>query len=199
MLSIPVIVWDVDDVLNSLMQDWFEKSWLPMHPSCELCYEDLVENPPHKLLGVSLQNYLESLDAFRLSAGFSMMQPNIEVMNWFERYGDQFHHLALTATPVCAASASSAWLFRYFGRWFRSFHFTPSARDTDIDMNLFGTKQNYLQWLNKGDFMVEDNANNAKEAQIAGLNVVMMPQPWNHCEGDFTCALSKLTDNLTHE
>jgi len=190
--SLPVIVWDVDDVLNDLMRRWFEHAWLPEHPSCRLSYEDLVENPPHRLLGVSRNAYLASLDAFRLSGDFTAMQPNNEAVAWFDLYGKRFHHMALTAAPECACAASSAWLFQHYGHWIRSFHFLPSARDTDNGMCSFADKGVYLQWLNKGDMMVEDNPDNARAAQAAGMNVVLIPRPWNHAKGDFTCALSKL-------
>jgi len=190
--DLPVIVWDVDDVLNHLMRSWFETAWLPMHPACTLQFEDILENPPHKLLGISLNAYLESLDTFRLSHHFSSMSPNREILEWFKLYGEKFNHIALTATPECAFSASSAWVFQYFGRWIRSFHVLPSRRAADQETFLFADKGDYLKWLNKGDVMVEDNIQNAELARQAGLSVILMPRPWNHAEESITNKLSKL-------
>jgi len=190
--ALPVIVWDVDDVLNHLMRTWFEMSWLPSHPDCTLQFEEIIENPPHILLGVPLNTYLSSLDAFRLSHHFTSMPPNREILDWFELHGEKFHHIALTAAPECAAAASSEWVFRHFGRWIRSFHILPSPRTVDEEACLFTDKGDYMKWLNKGDVMVEDNIQNAELAREAGLTVVMVPQPWNHAEGGLGNELSRL-------
>ena len=62
MPSLKTIAWDVDDVLNNLMRAWFEEKWLIDHPECNLLYEGLTENPPHRLLETNVDNYLKSLD-----------------------------------------------------------------------------------------------------------------------------------------
>ena len=59
------IVWDIDDVLNDFMKRWFEQWWRPQKTNCKLNYNDLVENPPHNILGIDLQEYQNSIDAFR--------------------------------------------------------------------------------------------------------------------------------------
>ena len=56
------LVWDIDDVLNDLMRSWFTEEWLPTHPDCRLAYADLLENPPHRVLGIAEAEYLASLD-----------------------------------------------------------------------------------------------------------------------------------------
>src|SRR5579871_3024689 len=122
------IVWDVDDVLNDLMRVWFEEEWRPKHPGCVLDYEGILDNPPHTLLGVDLADYQRSLDSFRLSGVYSKLKPGPEVRDWFVRRGHDFHHLALTATPLACASVSAEWVFRNFGKWIRSFQFIPSPR-----------------------------------------------------------------------
>ena len=48
------IVWDVDDVLNDLMAVWFRDAWLPKHAACPVRYEEITENPPHRVLGSSV-------------------------------------------------------------------------------------------------------------------------------------------------
>ena len=70
------IVWDVDDVLNNLMQSWLETAWLPAHPACQITYRLLTENPPHHLLGISKIEYLQSLDDFRLNR-FGQLKPRL--------------------------------------------------------------------------------------------------------------------------
>jgi len=55
------VVWDVDDVLNDLMQSWFDSVWTPEHPGELLRYAGVSQNPPHKLLGVGRDEYLASL------------------------------------------------------------------------------------------------------------------------------------------
>jgi hypothetical protein len=46
------IVWDVDDVLNDLMAQWFSRGWKRERPTGAAEYCDLNENPPHASLGV---------------------------------------------------------------------------------------------------------------------------------------------------
>ena len=58
------LAWDVDDVLNNLMQVWLEEAWLPVHPECSVTYRELTANPPHREIGASLDEYLASLDDF---------------------------------------------------------------------------------------------------------------------------------------
>ncbi len=58
------IVWDVDDVLNNLMGDWFKK-WRSLHPACTLSYDNISGNPPHELLDINVDEYKHSLDTFR--------------------------------------------------------------------------------------------------------------------------------------
>ena len=76
-------------VLNDLMQSWFESKWLKDHPECKIKYEELAENPPHRILGVDVHSYLESLDEFRLSPLYLEMRPVEEVMEWFNKNGNR--------------------------------------------------------------------------------------------------------------
>src|SRR4051794_17187355 len=94
------LAWDVDDVLNNLMQVWLEEAWLPAHPQCKATYRDLTSNPPHREIGASLNDYLASLDRFRSSRYLADLAPSAEAAEWFERNGDRYRHIALTAVPV---------------------------------------------------------------------------------------------------
>ena len=108
------MVWDVDDVLNDLMRLWLEDQWLPDHPECTLCYQDIIENPLHKILDIEKRECLESLDTYRLQS-FAHMSPNDEVLYWFKQYGHLFRHITLTATPLRTAHLSAAWVMKHFG------------------------------------------------------------------------------------
>jgi hypothetical protein len=173
------VAWDVDDVLNDLMYCWFQHKWLPDHPECTVRYEELTENPPHRLLGVSLEEYLDSLDAFRLSGLYQEMKPVHEVKSWFEKYGDKARHVAITAVPLKAASVSSSWVFKHFGVWIRTFHFVPSIRKGQDIPDYDQDKRTFLKWLEKASILVEDNETNIKDAENEGIKGVLIPRTWN--------------------
>lgn len=177
------IIWDVDDVLNDLMFVWFEQAWRPCHPECRLSKEDLSENPPHRLLGVSHGEYLASLDAFRLSEkGICQLTPVSELLAWFHRHGNRFRHAALTATPMAAAPLSAKWVFKHFGFWIRSVNFVPSKREGESIPAYDRNKGEYLQWCGRGDVVVDDNPQTIAEAAALGLRSILIPRPWNRSD-----------------
>jgi len=173
------IAWDIDDVLNDLMRCWFDDFFRPEHPGCDLRYAELLENPPESLLGVSREDYLASLDRFRLADNFQRMLPTPEVMSWFKVHGPGYRHVALTAVPLAAASASARWLMRHFGTWIRSFHFVPSARK-GVEAPVYDEdKAAYLDWLQHVDVLVDDNQANIEAARRVGVKGLLFPRPWN--------------------
>jgi len=189
------IAWDVDDVLNDLTRTWLEEWWRPRHPGCMLKYEDVKKNPPHQLLGVELDEYLQSLDDFRLSGRYEQMQPNPEVLEWFKKYGSSFRHIAVTSVPRVAAPVSASWVIRHFGDWIRTFHFVPSPRPGDIPTTYESTKAGYLRWLNRVDIFIDDNTRNVHEVRSLGIRCFLVSQPWNSStlrKEDLLCALSRL-------
>jgi hypothetical protein len=191
------IAWDVDDVLNDLMRAWLEAGWKPAHPDCVLCYEQLTANPPHALLGARLDEYLASLDAFRLSADFADLTPRPEVLRWFESEGMRFHHLALTAVPLRAAPASAAWVLRHFGRWIRSFHFVPSPRPGDRKATYDSSKEAFLRRHGNIDLLIDDNPAHVEGARRAGVRGILFPRPWNkatHSVAEVLAEVSRLVD-----
>ncbi len=95
------IAWDIDDVINNLMREWFEKKWLVDHEDCPLSYNGLLENPPNKILGISLNKYLNSLDQFRHSKEYMMMKPMVQVEQWFHSY-------AASSAYCCSNSTATA-------------------------------------------------------------------------------------------
>ena len=186
------IVWDRDDVLNDLMRCWLEQWWKRFHPECSVRYEQLSENPPHRILGISLEEYLASLDEFRLSEQATEMKPIPEVLAWFKQFGHLYRHIALSATALDTAPAAAAWTFRHFGTWIRSFHLVPSARkDQDIPQ-YDADKGAYLRWLEKGDVLIDDSPINVELARHCGIAGVLVPRPWNPQHGSITDALQRL-------
>lgn len=187
------IVWDVDDVLNSLMYEWFRTIWMPTHPNCALSYQQLSENPPHRILGISLVEYQTSLDAFRISS-FATLEPIPEIFQWFKVYGSRFRNIALTATPLRLADLSAAWVLKYYGLWIRSFNVIPSRR-AEEDIPVYDqSKEDYLKWMDKADVLVDDSKMNINAAHKLGIKAVLMPQPWNGCNFTTTDTLNQLTD-----
>ncbi len=175
------IVWDVDDVLNDLMKLWFEKAWLSEHPECHLTYKSISENPPHKLLSVSLNDYLDSLDKFRfiLSQGVIKMDPIPAVVEWFQIHGYKFRHIALTSVPIQFAPFSASWVLKHFGHWIRSFHFVPSRRANEKVFSYDSDKADYLKWWGKADLFIDDNPSNVEAVNKIGIHNILMPRPWN--------------------
>jgi FMN phosphatase YigB (HAD superfamily) len=172
------IVWDVDDVLNNLMFDWFHQKWLIENPDCLCRYEDLEENPPYEILGVSLKEYLCSLDEFRQSE-MANLHPNQEVVRWFEENGLRYRHVVVTATPIHTAELSALWVMHHFGRWIRSFNFVPSAREGQNIIQYDNTKQDFLHWMGKADIFIDDNISNVDAAQAIGIKSYLVSRPWN--------------------
>lgn len=173
------IAWDIDDCLNELMRLWFEEKWIPEHPACGLKYPDIKENPPHKLLGVSEEAYLNSLDEFRESLSYRNMPPNPEVKAWFSHNGGSFRHIALSAVPAHAANISAEWLMRHFGAWIRTFHFVPSLREESSSGLYDRSKKDFLRWFGKVDIFIDDSERNIRDSQELGIKGLLFPRPWN--------------------
>ena len=186
------IVWDVDDVLNDLMRSWFAHTWLPARPGCTLRYEDLVDNPPDRVLGVSRAQYLASLDQFRLSPEAAVMRPRSEFLRWFERHGHRHRHLALTSRPLTSVPAASQWVFQHFGRWIRTLAYVPTRPDDDFP-GYDRTKADFLRWLDNADILVDDNPENIDAANALGIRSFLVAQPWNDAVDDTEELLVALT------
>ena len=173
------IAWDVDDVLNDLMRQWFNTAWKKTHPECKIGYEDLSENPPHRILKVSKEQYLESLDAFRAGLSYNQMIPVHPVKEWFINHGRQFRNIALTSVPFVAAGVSANWVLTHFGEWIRTYHFIPSYRAACQVPVYDRSKKDYLEWLQHADYLVDDNEDNIKQAESIGVHGILFPRPWN--------------------
>jgi len=187
------LVWDIDDVLNRLTHDWLELFWRPSHPECKTTYADLTSNPPHESLGIPLHTYLESLDAFRFSAIAKSLAPVPETLDWFQKHGHRYRHLALTARPVASAPDAAEWVLRHYGRWIRGFGFVPSPRPGENLPDYGKTKAEWLQWISVGDVLIDDSPFNLAGAHQIGIRTVMIPQPWNVTPGTIADSLLELS------
>jgi FMN phosphatase YigB (HAD superfamily) len=179
------IVWDVDDVLNDLMKEWFLNEWLSSDPGCILKYEELTENPPCRLLNISFDSYLESLDKFRIEKGGDL-NPLPEIIEWFNKHGHKFNHAVLTATPLFYSPFSAKWVLTHFGKWIRSYNFIPSPRKNDNIKNYQQNKAGFLKMFDQVDLFIDDNNKNIEEVNKIGIKTLLVPKPWNN---------SKLTIN----
>ena len=184
-------MWDVDDVLNDLMGEWFRSSWLPLHPECPVEYSGITENPPHELLRVSRSEYLVSLDSFR-ETSFAALKPLPEMLEWFQLYGDKAEHLVVTSVPILAAHHSADWVFKHFGLWIRSFNLVPSLRG-GIPNHGAKTKAEYIRTFSKVDIVVEDNPETICSMKNLGIETVTVPRPWNQSKEPLEKTLCSLT------
>jgi uncharacterized HAD superfamily protein len=188
------IAWDIDDTLNDLMRQWFEKKWLPTHKNCSISHEELIENPPHKILGVSKEEYLTSLDEFRLSQQYMEMKPVAEIEQWFDKHGDNFKHIAITAVPARTAHTSASWLLQKFGRWIRMYHFIPSWRQNENLPVYDHNKQEALKQFKNIDVFIDDNEFNLTNIDANRIKGILFPRPWNKNTASIAETLKELTD-----
>ena len=186
------VVWDVDDILNDLMYQWFLHGWLVEHPECRSSYDKLTRNPPHDILGVDLRDYLNSMDRFRETERARNMMPNPEAIRWFREYGHSFRHIALTARPLESAPDVAAWVMRHFGAWIRCFGVVPTRSAAGVPI-YDRTKGEYLTWLGRGDLLIDDSNENIAQAASLGLKTLLPARPWN----DGTLTLEAALVNLT--
>lgn len=177
------IAWDVDDVLNDLMQCWFN-DFKQSNCSCEVCYQDLIQNPPHEILKMYKNDYLNSLDEFRLSGKFLEMIPNPEILSFLEEKGQHFKHIALTATALKTAPNSAYWTTKHFGKWITSFNFVAATREGENRPVYYENKQEFLKYFQNVDILIDDSPDNIEQAQAIGVKGILISRPWN--KGGYT-------------
>jgi len=174
------IIWDVDDVLNDLMYSWFKECWRVYDPNSNLNYHDLIQNPPHEILEITLNEYKLSLDNYRNSEKGRNLKPNEQIINWLRKDGAKFRHIALTARPKQTIPFLAEWIFHHFGDWIRTLSFVPSYRENEKLPVYDKTKTDFLNWLNKADYFIDDSEENINEAKKIGITSFLFPQPWNN-------------------
>lgn len=188
-----IVVWDVDDVLNDLMRAWLDSVWTPAHPAQVVLFEDLRENPPHVLLGISSGEYLSSLDDFRLSAAYAQQAPNPDILAWLQEHGGRCRHIALTATALRTVPAAAEWTLRHFGRWIREFAFIPAARSGEEVPTYDADKGAWLARLGTSAILVDDSPQNVVAAIGAGVPGLCWPRPWNGSSASVADTLQTLS------
>lgn len=191
----PTIVWDIDDVLNDLTRSWFETAWRPAHPDCRVTYEQLTANPPHPVLGITKEEYLRSLDRFRLSPEAADLVPDPALKDWFADHGHRYRHVALTARPTLTAAAAVQWLLIHFGEWFQMFAFVPSKRPGIDSRQPDTSKGEFLRWLGKADCFVDDDTTNCEAAEALGVRTFLVARPWNRGRLPMVAILQILASN----
>lgn len=189
------IAWDIDDVLNDLMREWF-LWWKSSHAGCGLLFEEITVNPPHELFGISLNAYLKSLDQFRLER-YALLMPNADVVKWFAENGFRARHIVLSAVPVECACQSAAWVMRHFGLWIRGFHYIPSGREGKEKLAYDQTKADFLKRTGIADIFVDDSVRNVEEAKAAGVKSYLLDRPWNQRGISLPSILEKLTKDVS--
>jgi hypothetical protein len=187
------VVWDVDDVLNDLMYQWFVYGWSVQHPDCLISYAELKSNPPHEILGIDRNNYLSSMDLFRRTERARNMLPNSEVLTWFREQGGRFRHIALTARPLETAPDVAHWVMQHFGAWIRCFGVVPTRIEQGVPA-YDQTKGEYLAWLGSGDIVVDDSTENVRQAESLGLRTLQLAQPWNNSGLTISALLHELSE-----
>ena len=174
-----IIVWDLDDVLNNLMESWLINAWGCEHPDTCPAYSELKSNPPLGELKATRAAYEESLDRFRLSPAGQNLAPNPLLLSWFHREGSRFEHHVLTARPAKTIAVAAAWVFTHFGHWVRHFHFVPSRRPGDWAPEYDANKSELLARLGRVDLFVDDSPVNVAGVAALGKETYLFPQPWN--------------------
>jgi len=174
------IIWDVDDVLNDLMYSWFKEYRHVYDPNSNLSYHDLIQNPPHEILGITLNEYKLSLDNYRNSEKGRNLKPNQQIINWLRKDGAKYRHIALTARPKQTIPFLAEWIFHHFGDWIRTLSFIPSYREDEKLPVYDKTKTDFIIWLGKADYFIDDSEENIKAAEEIGITSFLFPQPWNN-------------------
>jgi len=174
------IIWDVDDVLNDLMYSWFKENRYVYDPNSNLSYHDLIQNPPHEILGITLNEYKLSLDNYRNSEKGRNLKPNEQIINWLRKDGAKYRHIALTARPKQTIPFLAEWIFHHFGDWIRTLSFIPSYRENEKLPVYDKTKTDFIIWLGKADYFIDDSEENIKAAEKIGTTSFLFPQPWNN-------------------
>lgn len=190
------IAWDVDDVLNNLMQAWLED--FCEQKNIEFEYENIVTNPPHELLGISLAEYHTSLDEFRKSKKALYLNPNPQIIEWMEKNQNKFKHITLSGTSTETAKYGAFWVMKNFSKWINSYNIVPSYRAGENFVRQNETKKDFLQWMNVVDILIEDNQKNYEDAKSLGIKSFLVARPWNkggQSIEEILKELNKLNDN----
>jgi hypothetical protein len=180
----PLIVWDFDDVLFPLTEAWFSHVGRKFQTEVK-AYDQIVKNPPLDIMGISLDEYLESLDTFRNSEIALNIEPKKVILNWFAVYGSAYRNEVLTARPLNTLDIAKEWLSKHLPNYFQGFGFVPSARP-GIDISGYPkSKRAFLEKEGMSpQFLIDDKAATIDDvSQMPGVKAILYPAPWNEAYG----------------
>jgi hypothetical protein len=173
------IVWDLDDTLAPSMEAWLVYARASIPNASFPQFSELVENPPHQLLKISLSQYRNSLDLFRISQSALSLPVYPEIFTWFSQRGHLFEHHVLTARPRHTAAVAAQWVFEKLGKWIRHFHFVPAFREDDPLPVSGALKSDVLQSIGGAHYFLDDSEENLLAATPFVNQTLLAPQPWN--------------------
>jgi hypothetical protein len=107
------------------------------------------------------------------------MIPDNYLINWFGQHGVQFRHIALTARPRKTVFTAIDWVLKYFSEWFQTFSFVPAERYGEPPGHPDRDKNDFLSWLGKADYFIDDHPGNVTAAQKLGIAAFLVARPWN--------------------
>jgi hypothetical protein len=70
-------------------------------------------------------------------------------------------------------------MLRHYGDWFQAFCFVPAERPGELPGHPDRKKKDFLSWLGKVDYFIDDSATNIEEASDLGIRTFLVAQPWN--------------------
>jgi len=176
MSAFPLLIWDVDDVLNQLMGAWL-KYWNHENNS-NFVLKDIKENPPNKILGISREIYFNSLDEFRNTEAGKSVQEDSTVKNWFNNHGNKYNHMACTARPIETMPNQSWWIYQNYGQWIHTIHAAGTYRELETDYRTV-SKADFISWIDQKVIFIDDSEENINAVSATGSDTILYPQPWN--------------------
>jgi len=151
------------------------------HHNSSFTYNNIKTWDIHKYLNCDISEFWKYMDNFKLEGNYSNLKSNREVLQWFKNYGDYFHHIVITATPLNTAHISAEWTFRNYGRWIRDFVCIPSYRNGDGENCFDKSKKDYFLRTNIADIFIDDNPLSCEDViQETEMKVFCVKKPWNN-------------------
>ena len=174
-MSKPLLIWDIDDVLNELTALCIGTTAQKLKPGIK--WEELHTNPPLQELECSLDEYRRILDECRDQYLYSR-PPCREVLEFFQEWGHLFRSVTLSSSPMHMAPRSAEWVLRHFGSWIQGTIFVPSPRKhVSVATALFASKAEAVLAL--GGILIDDMPINVERVRAAGGEALYFPAPWN--------------------
>ncbi len=171
------IIWDFDDVLFNTLYYWTQ--WYNEQNGTIIQYENIVENPPLIAAGINYEEYRMSMDAFRNSDFARSIEPDKSLIEWFEKYGDHFIHVVLTARPLSTMPAASRWIYTHFGRWIHTISHISSPRPNDRIHNHFSKKGDWINYFNPTGYYIDDSPAHIASVNSDKITPLLLSRPWN--------------------